>query len=148
MSNRPLSLMLVELGVTSVDGLAAPKAGHVDVQGAAARRRPAQDVRLCCAQREGDRTISSVANQQRLRPGDRRQGGAAALVAHFRVRAQQGATARIDAAQTGADELGLQRHLTQSNWSAGLIGLGGLARGTLFDHHQGRMPVTLRGPEM
>ena len=121
MSNRPLSLMLIELGVTSVDGLAAPKAGHVDIERAAARRRPAQDVRLASAQRKGDWAISSVANQHCLRPGDRRQGGAAALVAHFRVRAQQGATARIDAAQTGADELGLHGHLTQSNRSASLI---------------------------
>ena len=121
MSNEPLPLTLVELGVPTMNGLAAPKASHVDVERPAARRGSTENVRPLGAQLKGHRAISSIAHQQRLCRDERRQRAPAALVTYFRVRAQQGAAALIDAAQTGADGLGLHGHLTQSNRSASLI---------------------------
>ena len=121
MSNEPLPLTLVELGVSTMNGLAAPKASHVDVERAAARRGSTENVRPLGVQLKGHGPISSIAEQQRLCRDERRQRAPPALVTHFRVRAQQGAAARIDAAQTGADGLGLHGHLTQSNRSARLI---------------------------
>lgn len=121
MCNRPLPLIRVELGVPPMDGLAAAHTRHVDVERPAARRRSPEHVRLTGAQLEGHRPISRVAQQQRLGGTEWRQHGPAALVTHFGVRAEHGAAAAIDAAQTGADGEGLHGHLTQSNRSASLI---------------------------
>jgi hypothetical protein len=121
MSNRPLPLAFVELGMPSVDGFAAAHARHVDVQRAAARRRPTEHVRLSGAQFESHRPISRVAQQQRWRAGQWRQRRPAAFITDFRVRTDQGAAAPIYAAQTAAYRNGLHGLLTQSNRSARLI---------------------------
>ena len=121
MGNGPLPLTLVELGVPPVDGLAAAHAGHVDVKRTAARRGPPEHIRLPRTQLEGYRPIPRVAQQQRLRADDRCQRASAAFITDFRVCAQDGAAAPIDAAQTGAYGEMLHGHLTQSNRSARLI---------------------------
>lgn len=121
MGNGPLSLALVELGMPTMNGLTAAHARHIDVERTTARRGPPEHIRLPRAQLEGHRPISGVTHEQRVRRAERCQRAAAALVTHFRVRAEQGAATPIDAAQTvGYGEV-LHRHLTQSNRSARLI---------------------------
>jgi hypothetical protein len=121
MGDGPMTLALVELGVTTVDGFAPPKSGHVDIERVGAGRGPTEDVRLSRVQRERHGTIAGVAKQQRLGRADRRQRRPAAFVTYFRVCAKHRPAARIEAPQTDADGLGLHGHLTQSNRSASLI---------------------------
>ncbi len=121
MSNRPLPLPFVELGMPSVHGFAAAHARHVDVERAAAWRRSPEHVRLSSAQFESHRPISGVAQQQRWRSGQWRQRRPAAFITDFRVRTDQRAAASIHAAQTAAYRNGLHGLLTQSNRSARLI---------------------------
>ena len=121
MGDRPMALTFVELGMPPVDGFAAPKAGHVDVECVGAGRGPTEDVRPFGVQRERHGPIPSVAQQQRRDRVDRRQGAPAAFVTHLRIRAKHRPAARIEAPQTDGGGLRLHGHLTQSNRSARLI---------------------------
>ena len=122
MSDGPLALTLVELGVPPMYGFAAAHARQVNFERGATGRRPTEHVRLPGAQLEGHRSIARVTQQQRWRGAEGHQRGPAAFVAHFRVRAHDGAAAPIDAAQTVTCREGLHGHLTQSNRRASLIG--------------------------
>ena len=121
MSDGPLALTLIELGVPPMYGFAAAHARKVNFERAATRRRPTEHIRLPRAQLEGHRSIARVAQQQRLRGAEGHQRGPAAFVAHFGVRAHDRAAPPIDAAQTVTYRQGLHGHLTQSNRSASLI---------------------------
>jgi hypothetical protein len=120
MSDGPLALTLVELGVPPVHRFAAAHARKVNLEGAATGRRPTEHIHLPGAQLESHRSIARVAQQQRLRSAEGHQRGPAAFVAHFRVHAHDGAAASIDAALTVTYRQGLHGHLTQSNRSASL----------------------------
>src|SRR5438128_10098347 len=100
MGDGPVALTLVELSVTTMDGLAAPKSGHVDLERPGAGRSPPEDVRPPGLQRERHRPIPSVTQQQRGRRVDTPHGTPATFVTNFRVGAKHGAAARIEAVQS------------------------------------------------